>query len=107
MPRSEERRFDPRVSQPFPARLWGVDVEGRAIKEDTVLENFSAGGLYLRIVRRVQAGASVFVAARLSTGPPVGIPALRLIARGVVVRTEMQTDGTCGVAVKFSRRRVL
>ena|SRR6266571_7043365 len=107
MPRGEERRFDPRVSQPFPARFWGLDTEGRPLKEDTVLDNFSAGGLYLRLTRRVESGVSVFVAARLSTGPAVGVPALRLIARGVVVRTEMQTDGRCGVAVKFSRRRVL
>src|SRR5262245_36026689 len=37
----EERRFNPRVSLPYAARLWGVDTTGRRIKENTVVENIS------------------------------------------------------------------
>ena len=91
---------------PYAARLWALDAAGRAWKEDTVLDNLSAGGLYLRLRRRVQEGAHVHVAVRLSTAPSESTSAMRLVAHGVVLRTEPQLDNTCGVAVEFSRRRV-
>ena len=103
----EERRFSARVSVPYTARLWSLDAAGRPWKEDTVLDNISAGGLYLRLNRRIQEGAHVHVAVRLSTARGENIPALRLVAHGVVLRMETQPDNTCGVAVEFSRRRVL
>ena len=103
---NEERRFSPRVCMPYPARLWGSDPDGKAWKEDVLLENVSAGGLYLRLRHAVQKDTPVAVAARLSTTPARRFPALRLGARGVVLRTEPQDDGTCGVALEFSRRRV-
>ena len=103
----EERRFSPRVFMPYPARLWGSDSKGHQWKEDALIDNVSAGGLYLRLNRRLPANASVSVAVRLSTAPAAKVSALHLGARGIVLRTELQPDGTCGVALEFSRRRVL
>jgi hypothetical protein len=103
----EERRLNSRVSVPYSGRLWGVDVDGRAVREDARLDNLSAAGLYMRLKRRLLRGSGVSVAVRLARDPIERIPALRLAARGVVVRTEPQPDGTCGVAVKFTRHRVL
>ena|SRR5437867_3056636 len=103
---NEERRFSPRVCMPYPARLWSRDHQGLAWKEDAFIENVSAGGLYLRLNRNIQKDAVVSVAMRLSTLPTKDLPVLRLGARGVVLRTEPQDDGTWGVALEFSRRRV-
>ena len=62
----EERRFSARVSVPYIARLLSLDAAGRPWKEDTVLDNIGAGGLYLRLKRRIQVGAHVHVAAALN-----------------------------------------
>jgi len=103
---SNERRFSPRVSMPYPARLWGADADGRAWKEDALIQNVSGGGLYLRLHHDVQRDAPLSVVVRLSTTPPKMFPLLRLGARGIVLRTEPKDDGTCGVALEFGRRRV-
>src|SRR5436309_2672098 len=102
----QERRFYLRVCVGYPARLWAVDNAGRAWKENVVIDNLCAGGLYLRLKRSVQKDAQLSIAVRLSTAPPA-TPALRLAARAVVLRAEPQPDGTCGVALEFGRRRVL
>ena len=104
---NEERRISPRVFMPYPAKLHGVDAAGRAWEESVLVDNVSAGGLYLRMNRVLQKEACVFAAVRLSTVPPAQSSALRLSARGVVVRAEPQPDGTCGVALVFTHRRVL
>ena len=102
----QERRFYLRVRVGYPARLWAVDNAGRAWKENVVIDNLCAGGLYLRLKRSVQKDAQLSIAVRLSTAPPA-TPALRLAARAVVLRAEPQPDGTRGVALEFGRRRVL
>ena len=103
----KERRLNPRITLPYPARLWGMDTDGRAVKEDARLDNLSSSGLYLRLRRTIQNGSPASVAVRLSMIDARPVSVLRLAARGVVVRTEAFEDGTCGVAVKFTRRRVL
>jgi hypothetical protein len=58
------------------------------------------------VMRDIPLGVEVTVAVRLSADASVA-PALRLAARGTVVRTEPRPDGSWGVAVEFTRRRVL
>jgi hypothetical protein len=101
-----ERRFSSRVSVPYLARVSSVDVEGQSFCEYTRLDNISVGGLYLRLRRGIPKEASVRIAVCLSNAKETA-GALRLAARGVVLRTEPQPDGTFGIAVEFSRRRVL
>jgi len=103
----KERRSSARIEAAYPARLRGVDIEGQHFKEQTLSQNLSAGGLYLRLRRAVREGAPISVAVRLSTAPDVTIPVLRLAARGTVLRVEPNLDGSYGVAVRFERRRVL
>jgi hypothetical protein len=102
-----ERRVSSRIDVSFPARLRGVDARGRTFREDTALDNLSVGGAHLRLKRSVQQGSEVTVAARLSTLTDPRIPALRLVARGTVLRAEPEPGGTWGVAVEFRRRRIL
>jgi hypothetical protein len=102
-----ERRLGPRVCIPYPGRLRGIDSEGRQFKEETVLSNLSAGGLYLRSNRKVREGDTVSVAVRLSVGSVEGTSVLHLAAQGVVLRAESQSDGQLGIAVEFKRKRIL
>src|SRR5689334_858575 len=100
-----ERRFNARLVAPYPARLFGVDAEGRHFRESAQVENISAGGVFIRLQRTVRLTSCVGVAVRLAHSERIG-PAVRLAARGIVVRLEPQVDGTNGVAVEFIRRKL-
>jgi hypothetical protein len=102
-----EQRSSTRIHAAYPARLWGSDRAGQTFKEDTLLENLSGGGVYLRLRKMIQVGSDVVLAARLSTAPVNDVSALRLAARGTVLRIDPQPDGSYGVAIEFKRRRVL
>ena len=104
---AEERRRQPRLYAPFAARLRSVDAAGEAFESDAVLDNFSAGGLYVRLPRRVEPGTKVFAVVRIATGLPSGTPGPRVAVRGVVLRTEPQPDGRYGLGVRFTRHRFL
>ena len=102
----KERRSSARIDAPYPARLRGVDVNDQPFKEETVLQNLSAGGSYMRLKRMVREGAEVSLAVRLSTAESTDGAVLRLGARGTVLRVEPQWDGSYGVAVEFLRRHI-
>jgi len=82
-----------------------TDAAGRLWRLDVVLDNLSAGGMYLRLNQSVRQDAYLSIAVRLSTAART-TPAMRLVARGVVLRAEPLPDGTWGLAVEFARRRV-
>lgn len=102
----KERRLSPRVEAAYPVRLKGIESGGRRFKEETLVENLSSGGLYLRLSRTVPIGSDVALVARLSTTPEETATGVRLAARGTVLRLEPKPDGGYGVAVKFKQRRV-
>lgn len=103
----KERRRGPRVSFPFPARVRGVDASGRPFKVDTLLENLSAEGLYLKVDCGIMSGAELAIAIRLSEASAGLMNSTSVATRGIVLRTELLPDGACGVAVKFTRHRLL
>lgn len=94
-----ERRRRPRIYDPFPTTVRGVDAQGEAFESETVLDNFGAGGLYLRLARRVEEGAELDFVIRLSPVPANGVDAARVVMHGVVLRAESRPCDTCGVAV--------
>ncbi|MCZ7572245.1 MAG: PilZ domain-containing protein [Ardenticatenaceae bacterium] len=102
-----ERRAKPRISEPYPATVRGLDGSGWAFEEETVLDNLSAGGLYLRLPRSIHPGARLFIVFRLSTSPYERDPSSVVAVRGVVLRAELQPDGSCGLAVTFRHYRFL
>ncbi len=102
-----ESRRSLRVELPFPATVRGIDADGERFTMDTVLDNLSAGGLYLRLARPVRRGMKLFIVVRLSTCRDPEVPAARVALQGVVLRAEPQPDGRCGVAVVFQRHRFL
>ena len=102
-----ERRSAVRIELPFPATVRGVDATGERFELDTVLDNFSGDGLYLRLARPVEPGMKLFIVVRLSIAPAREADAARVALRGVVLRVEPQADGRCGVAVAFRHHRFL
>ena len=100
-----ERRASPRVDHPFPVTLRTVDATGEALQIETVLDNISARGLFVRLVRPIALGAPLTTVIRLSVVP--GDACARVAARGVVKRVERTADGQYGIAVAFGRHRVI
>src|SRR5262245_53848444 len=107
MSREQERRRYARLSEPFPVRVRGVDACGEAFVVETVLDNLSGGGLYVRLTQRVEVGAKLFAVVRVSTDPRLWTPAARVAMRGVVQRVEPQPNGTYGMGVAFTHHRFL
>lgn len=103
----KERRRGPRISFPFPARVRGTDASGKPFRLDTLIENLSAEGLYLKMNRGIMSGTELTIAIRLSAASVELMNSTSVATRGVVLRTELQPDGTCGVAVRFTRHRLL
>ena len=67
----------------------------------------SAGGLYVRLRRRVEPGVKLFAVVRLATATDSAAPAPCVAVRGVVRRAEPQPDGTYGVRVACTHHRFL
>ncbi len=102
-----ERRSKPRIKNPFPATVRGVNARGEAFETDTVLDNLSAGGLYLFLLQQVEQGAKVFIVIQFSTNPTVRETRPRVAIRGQVLRSERESSGTCSIAVAFTGHRFL
>src|SRR5215831_12551007 len=64
--RPVERRRHPRLWVPFPIRVRGKAIGGEAFQLHTVLDDFSAGGLFLRLPFRVAVGAQLFMVVYLT-----------------------------------------
>jgi hypothetical protein len=101
-----ERRSTPRIATPFLTMVRGMDQTGDRFTIDTVLDNFSAAGLYLRLVRPIDLGATLFVVVRFTVAPDAKLAAPGVAARGVVVWVEPH-PGAWGIALKFVRQRFL
>jgi c-di-GMP-binding flagellar brake protein YcgR len=104
---SPERRLKPRIDLPFSAKVRGVDANGEAFETDSVLDNLSAGGLYLRMARSLKQGAELLVLVELPTGSANNTGPSQIEAQGVILRTEPQVSGDCGVAVAFTKHRFI
>jgi hypothetical protein len=94
-----ERRLKPRIKAYIPARIRGMDTNGKAFDLETRLGNLSASGLYVRLNRPVRADAALFAVFSLAE--------LKVAARCVVCRTEQLLDGFLGIGVRFKRYRLL
>lgn len=99
-----ERRKKLRIAGPHPAWVRGVDASGQVFEGCAVFDNFSAGGFYLRLRKRVEPGAKLFAVVRLGVDLLSGVC---VAIRGVVLRVEQLADGTRGIAVALRRYRFL
>lgn len=102
-----ERRRRPRIYECFPAKVRGKDSGGERFDIDTVLDNISSEGLYVRLARDTEIGSDMFVVVRLSSADSGQVFAPRVAIHGEVLRREPQADGSYGVAIGFHHRRFL
>lgn len=100
-----ERRARPRIEEPFPVTVRGVDVAGEKLNIDTVLDNVSGGGLYLRIPTRIELGARLGIGIGLYDPETLELGA-RVATTGKVVRMESIAPGEHGIAVAFTKYRM-
>jgi hypothetical protein len=82
----------------------GIDAYGERLDVDTILDNVSGGGMYVRLPTRVERGDPLAVGIRFSEGSSGR--AARVAARGVVLRVDAAPDGAFGVAIAFTKTRV-
>jgi hypothetical protein len=106
MNNSQERRIKPRVICDYPVIIEGYDVTGKKFNENARLANLSASGLYMKANRNIDSG-SVLSVTVLLTSALVDKDTPKIATNGIVVRIEPQTDGGCGVALKFNHYRFL
>jgi hypothetical protein len=99
-----DRRSKPRLRCNYPAVVRGRGPNTTRFEEPATLCDLSATGLYLRTKREIERGTKLFVCFRMSN-EPVQAPALAM--RGIVVRTEARTDGTCGLGIRLLRYHIL
>jgi hypothetical protein len=100
-----ERRKKPRIAAPFPTRVRGIDSKGEAFEAESVLDNFSAGGLYVRLSQRVKEKAKLEFSIRMAG--PESRQAATVKARGIVLRAEAKPGGVFGLAVKLTHHRFM
>jgi hypothetical protein len=106
-PAVAERRAKVRLAGPFPAKARVVDPRGNVLKVDTVVENVSAGGLYLRLRQPAEPGAVLFVVTEFTTAWRREARRARVATRGPVLRVEPLPGGDYGVAVAITRHRFI
>ena len=103
---SPDRRIKPRVACDYPVIIEGYDGEGNKYNESARLANLSASGLFMKAGRNIENGSTLSVIVLL-TSTLVDKDTPKIATNGIVVRTEPQIDGTCGVAIKFSNYRFI
>src|SRR5262245_19072773 len=64
-----ERRKHLRLCSPFPVLVRGVKAGGQPFTFATVLDNFGAGGLYVRLAQRLLPGTWLFAVVHMATRP--------------------------------------
>ena len=104
---TENRRSKPRIDVPFHVKVDGVDQSGERFTIETVVDNVSGNGVYLRMIPCVDLGARLSITLGLNTPSAVIDEAPCFLMDAVVLRRETKTGGVCGVAAIFDRVRFL
>ena len=104
---TQDRRIKPRISCDYPATVMGYDNQGEKYIDNATLANLSASGLFMWANRYIENGSKLTVTVRLCNAFLREEETPQLATNGIVVRTEPQADGMCGVAIKFNNYRFL
>ncbi len=94
-----ERRCCPRITTSLAATVHGIAGTNETFELHTVLDNFSADGLYLRLPRAVEQGVNLRIVVCFSMTPMPHHTTPYVTLDGVVWRVEPQADGTYGLAI--------
>ena len=101
-----EAQRPPRLDEPFPILLRGVDAQGKGFALETAVEHFSAADFSVQLPYRLAPGAKLFAVVRLSLAPPE-VPAARVALQGLVLQVTPLPDGRWGTTVRIRRHRFL
>jgi len=101
-----DRRVKPRIDCDYPAIIEGYEGDGTKYNDHAKLANLSASGLFMLAHRNLINGTKLSVTVLLSNTISE-LDAPKLSTNGIVVRTEPQNNGTCGIAIKFTNYRFL
>ena len=94
-----ERRTKPRIQQPFPTIVSGIDADGHSFELATTLTNLSSSGLYLQLPRLLKLGEQLNFIIKFSNGIDTGAIASVL---GRVLRVEPGLDGINGFGLAIT-----
>ena len=97
-----ERRIKPRIQQAFPTTVKGVDASGVKFQSNTLPDNISAHGMYLRLASRVEIGTKLSFVVRLSVNQSSQASASRVAIQGEVLRVDDIANNIYGIAVRFT-----
>jgi hypothetical protein len=97
---NEERRGQRRLYGFFPVQVRGRCSGGQVFEISALAENISDGGLYLQMPSHLLLCERIFSLTRLPGGAS-------LATHGLIVRQETPSHGSSGVAVRFSRSRLI
>lgn len=100
-----ERRRNPRTNLPFHVKVHGIDDAGKKFSIETVVDNISGSGLYLRMLPYVEEGAKLVMDIQLKTAHQLSDEGRHFSVDGTVVRSEKLAGGASGVAVSFAKVR--
>ena len=104
----QERRETLRLNEKFPAKVRGVNAEGKLFESDTVVESISVKGLYLRLGQCIEPGARLLVIVQFSKASADWGVGARVAIHGLVLRSEPKlNDGEYGLAVATIHHRFL
>ncbi len=97
-----ERRAKPRIQQAFPTTVKGVDAYGVKFESNSLPDNISAHGMYLRLASRVVPGTHLSFVIRLATNQSSEASASRVAIQGEVLRVDEIDINVYGIAVHFT-----
>ena len=102
-----ERRTKARIYDPFPVTVRAIDESGKVFHSRTMIDNISTGGLYLRLMQRLEQRTKVYVVVQLSNAQIDGESVMRLHIGGEVLRVEPRLGGACGLAISIKHNRLI
>jgi hypothetical protein len=98
------RRHYPRIQNPFPARVCGVNTEGVPFEFHTRIDNLSVTGLYLRVPEQIKECSELEVKVQFSDNFGEGTA---IQVKGIILRAEPKPGMIYGIAVKFLKHKFL
>jgi len=95
-----ERRMKARINCDYAAKVEGRGTLGRKFSANGRVINLSAGGIFMVSSQPIQNNTDVIVRIAFPTGS-LKWGTANLDTIGNVIRSEIQSDGTVGLAIKF------
>ena len=89
-----ERRGKQRLTDSLPARVWAIDFDGEVLSLDCRMQNISGSGVYLSMFQRLKLYSEISLVVRLLNGS-----GMFAAIRGKVLRDDLLSDGSRGIAV--------